>query len=183
MIYAEIRHRLRAGFFIKLLSIVVASSILAVSAQIALPLPFSPVPVTMQTAALFFISLWLGPQAACVAVGLYLVEGACGLPVFSMGRSGLEAFLGPRAGYLLGFLPAVIVSGCIGNHKGTFWRLVVAFTAATGVVYFFGALWLAFWIPYDQLLTVGVIPFLLGDAYKIGAVAAFFRAFHLLRSR
>src|SRR5690606_16803831 len=104
----------------------------------------------------------------------YLAAGAAGLPVFSGSPErgiGLAYMAGPTGGYLLGYLVASWLVGMLADGKGAPGR-VGAMLIGLLPVYGFGAAWLAAYVPVDQVLAVGVLPFLLGDLVKIGAVAA-----------
>ena len=90
-----------------------ASLLIVVSAQIAIPLPFTPVPLTLQTLAVLAAGTALGSSRGALAVALYLWEGCAGLPVFSGAASGITHLLGPTGGYLLGFLPAAWLTGVL----------------------------------------------------------------------
>ncbi|HOX23970.1 MAG TPA: biotin transporter BioY, partial [Elusimicrobiales bacterium] len=88
-------------------SILGASIFIAMLAKLSLPLPFTPVPVTLQTLGVYLVAAALGPRKAFLAVLTYLAQGFAGLPVFAQGTlPGIAALLGPTGGYLIGFLPA-----------------------------------------------------------------------------
>jgi biotin transport system substrate-specific component len=88
-----------------------ASILIAISAQIAIPLPFTPVPLTLQTLVVLAAGVVLGSSRGALAITLYLLEGCAGLPVFSGAASGITHLLGPTGGYLIGFLPAAWLTG------------------------------------------------------------------------
>src|SRR5512132_4009477 len=96
-----------------LLPAVGASLAIALAAQVAVPLPFTPVPLTLQTLAVLLASAALGMRRGALAVALYLAEGLAGLPVFASFSSGPAPFLGPTGGYLVGFLPAAAIVGAL----------------------------------------------------------------------
>ena len=89
------------------------SLLVALSAQVAIPLPFTPVPVTLQTLMVLATGALLGSRRGAAAILLYIAEGAAGLPVFAMGRSGPAHLAGPLGGYLLGFVAAAFLAGLI----------------------------------------------------------------------
>lgn len=155
------------------IKIVVASLGLVIASQIAFPLPFSPVPISMQTVAIFLIGITLGPVRGALAVAVFLFEGAIGLPVFSLGRGGLAVLLGARGGYLVGFAAAAFLSGWLANKNSSFIRLSAAFLAANAAIYAIGLPWLSLWIGSESALTLGFYPFIIGDVLKIFASAAF----------
>jgi len=142
---------------------------LAARAQV----PFWPVPMTLQTLAVFAIALAYGSRLGAATLAAYLIAGALGVPVFARG-GGLVYFLGPTAGYLYGFLLAALVVGWLaerGWDRKTLLALV-ALVIGNLIVYALGAGWLAVNIGIDKAWAGGVAPFLLGDAVKIGILAA-----------
>ena len=145
--------------------------ILVACAQIAIDLPF--VPVTGQTFGVLLIAMALGRVRGTAIVAAYLIEGACGLPVFAEGRAGLPVFFGPTGGYLIGFAAAAVLVGWLAD-KGWDKRYMIsilAMTLGTLVIYACGLAWLSRFVPANSLLTIGVIPFLPGAAIKIGLAA------------
>jgi len=151
-----------------LLVIFIGSLILAVSAKVKIP--FYPVPMTMQTFVVLFLGLSLGYKVALATVGLYLLEGILGFPVFSNSPErgvGLVYFTGPTMGYLIGFLPACFIASLItedDNYMLIFSKLI--FSAST--IYLLGILWLGTLIGWDKpIIELGVMPFLLAEIFKI----------------
>lgn len=138
----------------------------AVAAQVRLPLPFTPVPVTLQTLMVLLAGASLGPWAGAGSQGLYLALGACGAPVFAAGASGL----GPTAGYLLAFpLAAWIVGWAAGRPERA--ALPAGLVAANLVILGLGALGLSLATGRSLAAAamLGVLPFLPGDALKLAA--------------
>ena len=90
-----------------------ASIIIALFAPLAIPLPFTPVPISTQCHVVLLISYFLGAKRASLAVLVFLCQGAMGLPVFANGASGILNIVGPRGGYLLGWLVAAFVTGLL----------------------------------------------------------------------
>jgi len=152
--------------------IIGGSLLIGFCAQVAIPL--WPVPVTAQTFAVLMIGALLGRGRGSLAVLAYLTEGAAGLPVFAMGRSGFAALSGPTGGYLFGFIAAAYVVGLL-TEKG--WDRRVATTILTMalgniVIYAFGLLWLSCLTGANEtVLTMGLYPFLIGDLLKIALAA------------
>ncbi len=148
-----------------------ASILVALSSQIALPLPFTPVPITLQTLAVILVGAALGTRRATLALVLYLAEGAAGLPVFSGGRAGLAHILGPTGGYLAGFVAAAAVAGALADAG---WmrrplRAVAAVLAAEACIYLPGLLWLGAFVGAPRAAGLGLLPFLPGEALKAAA--------------
>ena len=151
-----------------LLLVVFGSLFVAAFAQIAIPLPFTPVPLTGQTFAVLLVGAALGSRRGAASLGLYTLEGALGLPFFAAGKSGLS---GPTVGYLIGFIAAAYVIGLLAE-RGMDRRLrtsLLPFLVGTAIIYLFGATWLTVslgWSAQDGF-TKGVLPFLIGDTIKL----------------
>ena len=154
------------------------SVLMALSAHVALPLPFTPVPLTLQTLVMMMAGLLLGPATAFAAMLLYLVEGACGLPVFSpAGPGGLAQLLGPTAGYLFSYPASSALAGLLfrtrGISRSAFARAFVAGLVAVALTLAAGAAWLSV-VSHASLpavLTAAVLPFLPGELLKLIAAA------------
>ena len=149
------------------------SFLLGLSAQLALPLPFSPVPVTAQTLVVLLLGSLLGKFRGTLCVLLYLIEGSMGLPFFSGGRAGIAHLVGPTGGYLLGFVASAYVVGSLAQLG---WDRKISFTLAAMllgnlVIYIFGLPWLGRFVGYEKVLPLGLYPFIIGDVLKI-AIAA-----------
>lgn len=159
------------GARVRSVALVIGAALLtAASAQLVIPLWFSPVPISGQTFAVLLTAAALGPLRAVAAQGLYLGLGAVGLPFFAGGESGVQVFAGSTGGYLVGFVVAAWVVGALARRgldrtpHGTF----VAFAAGSLVIYAFGLAWLAVVTggTLGQVLAWGLTPFLIGDALK-----------------
>jgi len=151
-----------------LLVIVLGSIILTVSAKIKIP--FYPVPMTMQTFVVLLLGVSFGYKIALASVGLYLLEGILGLPVFSNSPErgvGLAYFTGPTMGYLIGFLSACFLASLVkkdDNYLIIFLKLILS----VSTIYILGVLWLGTIIGWDKpILELGVIPFLISEIFKI----------------
>jgi biotin transport system substrate-specific component len=137
-------------------------------AHIAIPLPFTPVPITGQTFAVLLCGALLGARLGVAAMLAYLAEGIIGLPVFAA-APGAASY-----GYLAGFVVAAFVVGWLADRGWTkdLPRTVVAMIAGEVAIYIFGLAWLARFVPATQVLALGLFPFLIGDAIKLIAAAA-----------
>lgn len=146
---------------------------LALSAQLAFHLPFSPVPITGQTFAVLLVGALLGSVRGGMVVLLYLAEGLSGLPVFAGGGAGPVILLGPTGGYLLGFVPAVIIVGYLAERgwDRRFLTTLAAMTGGTAAIFVCGLTWLAILQITDSILTIGLWPFVPGAILKIVAAA------------
>ncbi len=155
-----------------LLAIVVGSIALTISAKIKIP--FYPVPMTMQTFVVLFLGISLGYKIGLATIGLYLIEGIVGLPVFSNSPEkgvGLLYFTGPTMGYLIGFLTACYLSSMIKFEDG-FFVVLGKLILATSTIYILGLLWLGTLIGWDKpILALGAKPFLLAEIFKIAILA------------
>ena len=150
------------------LIIILGSIALTISAKIKIP--FYPVPMTMQTFVVLFLGLSFGYKIGLATVGLYLVEGIFGLPVFSNSPEkgiGWIYFTGPTMGYLIGFLLATFLAGYLNfktNIIFVFFKLIIS----VSVIYISGVLWLGNLIGWDKpIIQFGVTPFLLAELFKI----------------
>ncbi len=152
--------------------VVGAAALTGVAAQIAVPLPFTPVPLSLQTLTVLLAGAALGPMRGGMAMLLYLVAGLVGVPWFSEQQSGW-AFA--SFGYIIGFVVAAIVVGAFARRGtdrtviGAVWLMAVG----NLVIYAIGVTWLASWLAVDlpTALDYGVWPFLVGDALKIALAA------------
>ncbi len=149
--------------------VIFGSLLIALSARIVIPLPFSPVPITGQTLMVLLIGMVLGSRRGALTVLAYLSEGIVGLPVFA-GGVGPAVLLGPTGGYLVGFVLAAFVVGLLAEQG---WDRKVITTAlamliGNALIYLFGVLWLANLIGLHGAFTGGLYPFLIGDVLKIG---------------
>jgi biotin transport system substrate-specific component len=165
------------------LIVIAGSAFLALMAQVAIPLPFTPVPLTMQTLAVFLLGALLGSRNGALSVIAYLVEGSCGLPVFAGGTANALWFFGARAGYLVGFVIAAYIVGKIIERirsKGIL-KLIAAIGAGQATILFCGWLWLSFFVGPIQAIVVGVLPFLITDIAKIASASLIIRGASLIK--
>ena len=151
-----------------LLAVLLGSLALTISAKIKIP--FYPVPMTMQTFVVLFLGVSLGFKIGLASVGLYLLEGIVGLPVFSNSPEkgvGLIYFTGPTMGYLIGFLTASYLASKI-NSNDNFLLVLTKLTIATSTIYILGLLWLGTLIGWDKpIFALGAKPFLLAEIFKV----------------
>ncbi len=151
-----------------LLAILLGSIALTISAKIKIP--FYPVPMTMQTFVVLFLGVSLGYKIGLASVGLYLLEGIVGLPVFSNSPEkgvGLIYFTGPTMGYLIGFLTASYLASKI-NNSDNFILVLTKLIVATTTIYILGLLWLGTLIGWDKpIFALGAKPFLLAETFKV----------------
>ena len=146
-----------------------ASLLIAAAAQVAIPLPFTPVPLTGQTFGVLLTGMALGSRRGALAVALYVLEGAVGLPFFAGGAAGLAKLLGPTGGYLFAFPIAAFVAGLLAERGWDRRPLttVLGMLLASLTIFFFGALWLSRFVGgIVPAVVQGVLPFLPGDLIK-----------------
>ena len=151
-----------------ILVILVGSILLTISSKIKIP--FYPVPMTMQTFVVLFLGISFGYKIGIATVGLYLIEGIFGLPVFSNSPEkgvGIVYFTGPTMGYLIGFLLAAFLAGYLDlktNIVSIFLKLILS----VSVIYILGLVWLGILIGWDKpIFQLGAAPFLLAELFKI----------------
>ena len=165
----ELTKSLQAQKILKYIIITfIGSILLTISAK--LKIPFYPVPMTMQTFVVLFLGVSFGYKIGLATVGLYLLEGIIGLPVFSNSPEkgiGLVYFMGPTMGYLVGFLVATFLAGYLNfrtNIISIFFKLILS----VSVIYILGILWLGNLIGWDKpIIQLGASPFLLAELFKI----------------
>lgn len=148
----------------------------ALAAQVAIPLPFTPVPLTLQTFAVLAGAAALGAERAVIAQVLYITLAVAGVPVLAGGASGHEVVVGATGGYLIGFVLASYVVGRISSNGASTksGKTALAFLAGSVLIYALGAPWLAFTTGNTITWAVvnGVVPFLVGDLIKAVAAGA-----------
>lgn len=156
--------------------LVVAFSLLtALAAQVVIPLPWTPVPITGQTFAVLLTGALLGSRLGALALVAYLLEGAVGLPFFRGGTGGAQQFFGPTAGYLLAFPAAAFVTGLLAERgwDRRFFTAAAAMALGSLLIFAGGWAWLTlFFRSAAEAFALGVAPFLLGDLLKIALAAA-----------
>ena len=163
-----IKHNFQSKLIKSLLIIVLGSIALTISAKIKIP--FYPVPMTMQTFVVLLLGISFGYKIGLSTVGLYLLEGIVGLPVFSNTPErgiGLVYFTGPTMGYLIGFLSACYLASLI-KINDNFFKIFSKLILAVSTIYIFGVIWLGILIGWDKpVFSLGVAPFLLAETFKI----------------
>ena len=168
--------------------VLAGAALLALSAQVAVPLPFTPVPITGQTFAVMLLGSAYGVRRGLASMALYLAVGFAGAPVFSLGRTGGEMLQAPSFGYVVGMALAVALVGRLAERAwdrriGT---AVGQMVLGNLVVYAVGVPWLAVAAGFgaQDALAKGLVPFLVGDAIKIALAAGLLPAtWRLVRPR
>ncbi len=170
----------RAGRFLASAGLVIAGSLLLwLSAKIKVP--FYPVPMTLQTLAVFLIAASYGSRLAVATVGLYLVEGALGLPVFAGTPEkgiGLAYMFGPTGGYLAGYLVAAAIVGFAveTGWARRLWSMFAAMLIGEAALLLMGFAWLAVLLGSDKAFAFGIGPFIVTDLVKVALAASLMAA-------
>ena len=158
-------------FFTRVSLTALFAALIAVGAFIAIPI--GPVPIVLQNLFALLSGLILGPVLGAASVGIYLLAGIFGLPVFAGGTGGIARFAGPTGGYLPGYLLAAITAGFIAGRPGASTkipviRIIIAVIAGFLVVYVPGVAWLKISrnLDWPKALLAGFTPFVIGDVLK-----------------
>jgi biotin transport system substrate-specific component len=156
----------------RIFALLASICLLTLGAYIRIPLPFTPVPVTLQTFFVIFISAALGQKYGLAAIAGYISLGAVGLPVFQGYGSGILHILGPTGGYLTGFAVCAFLTGYIFDKLGKsagFGKILFTMFLGEITIYLSGVLWLCVILKANlyHALFLGVIPFLPGEAFKL----------------
>ena len=148
--------------------------VLAAASQVAVPLPFTPVPLTLQPLVVVLAGLTLGPIAGALSMGLYLAAGAAGLPVFApMGAPGIARFFGPTGGYLIAYPAAAFVAGALARRAPTLLGRWLAAVFGIAVIFIGGITQLAVLTgSVSRAVALGMTPFALLDLVKALVAAA-----------
>lgn len=152
-----------------------ASVFVALCARVTLPLPFTPVPLTLQNFGVLLVGLALGPRRAFCALVLYLLEGASGMPVFNpMGPGGLSQLIGPTGGYLMAYPLVALVAGFGAGDTRNFARTLLASTGAELLLFAGGIAWFSLFahMPAAKALSFTLYPFCFAEIIKIMSASA-----------
>lgn len=161
----------------ELTTMALLAALLCVSSYISIQLPFSAVPITAQTLIVNLIALLLKPKKAGITVGIWILLGLVGLPVFSGGKGGFGVLAGPTGGYIIGYLVAVMIIALIrGNRNKAIRNMISTIAVGIPVIYVIGVPWLKVVAGLDWKAAVitGLLPFIAGDIIK--AVASVYIA-------
>ncbi len=142
---------------------------IALFAYVSIPLFFTPVPLALQPQVVLFLSILLGRRRASFAALSFLLLGAFSFPVFAGGIGGMSKLLGVTGGYLIGYVIAAYVAGLIYENfkEKTFWNTLFALLVGNLIILLSGMYVLSFFIGIHKAFTLGVLPFIAGDALKI----------------
>jgi biotin transport system substrate-specific component len=159
------------------LLVLLFSVLIALSAYASIPLPFTPVPLTLQTLTVLLTGAVLGSRLGGVTLLAYLAQGLAGLPVLAGGLNawspssipGVPVIMGPTAGYLVGFVIAAALVGFLAERgwDRRLWATFAAMVLGNLVIYAFGVGWLSSFLGLTNAIAAGMVPFLIGDVFKI----------------
>ena len=155
------------------LAVGLAVLVVAAAAQVVVPVPLNPVPMTLQPLAVLVVGGLLGPASGAIALVLYLALGMLGMPVFAGGSAGFVHVLGPTGGYLLAFPAAAAIAGYATRGNGGVLRTLLFCALGMVVIHLGGTAHLALLGGNAAAaLRIGFVPFLTGDLLKVGLAAA-----------
>ncbi|MDP9349993.1 MAG: biotin transporter BioY [Chloroflexota bacterium] len=162
------------GVAYQVMLVVLGSLLVALSARVVIPLPWTPVPITGQTYGVLLVGATLGSRRGALSMLLYLLEGGAGLPFFAGGASGWGRVFGPSGGYLLGYVLAAYMVGWLAERgwDRRFGTCLLAMLAGEVAIYLIGLPWLAVFVGTDRVLGLGLLPFAPGDTLKLLLAAA-----------
>lgn len=154
-----------------MLNVALFSTLTAIGAYIRIPLPFSPVPITLQTMFTYMAGALLGSKLGALSQLIYILLGVSGLPIFAGGNAGFLILIGPTGGYLIGFIVGAFIIGKLieMKKKFSFLWLVSCMVIGTIPIYTFGLIQLIVWTKINMInaFIVGILPFIVGDSLKI----------------
>lgn len=149
--------------------IALMTAILCVISPFSIVLPVSVVPVSLATFGIYLIVYVMGLKIGLASVILYVLLGFVGLPVFTGFSGGVVKVLGPTGGYIIGYIFLALIEGIFVDRFSEMWIKVLGMVLGTIVLYLFGTLWLSYQsnMTFLEAICVGVLPFILGDVFKI----------------
>jgi biotin transport system substrate-specific component len=159
---------------VRALSVLFLAALTAASAQVSVPLPFTPVPFTLQPMVVLLGAAALGSRLGAISQALYLLAGIAGLPVFALAPElpqGAARLLGPTGGYLLAFPMAAFVTGWLAERglDRRYLTSVAAMAAGLSAIFIGGVGWLSISVGWPAALAAGLYPFIVVDVVKIVA--------------
>jgi biotin transport system substrate-specific component len=161
----------RIGFLADTILVLAGAGLVAAAAQVSIPLPFTPVPITGQTFAVVLVGASLGTLRGTASLALYLLAGMAGAPIYAHHSHGLAVVTSATGGYLVGFVLAAAVTGLLAERRWDrhFSSAVGAMLTGNVVIYLVGLPWLAadLGTSLDKTLEFGLYPFVPGDILKL----------------
>lgn len=152
-----------------LILVIGGSFLIALFARIAIPFPFSPVPIVLQAHLCLLLGVLFGSRIGTLMVLTYLLQGALGMPVFALGRAGLPILLGPTGGYLIGYVLGTWITGFLVERSGSKnqRQAMLAMVIGNLMIYLCGLSQLSLFVGIERVFFLGMLPFLLGDSLKL----------------
>jgi biotin transport system substrate-specific component len=155
------------------------TALIIIGGYISFPIPLSPVPIVLADFFVMLAGLFLGASSGATSVGLFLFLGVLGLPVFAAGEAGLAVFLGPKGGFLWGYLACALIVGLISTKGKPAW-IKDLFALITGNIFLYGIgvpwLKMILRISWDKAFLLGLFPFMIGMVIKIMAAIVLIHA-------
>lgn len=168
---ASISTKPNSNFSVKQLALVgLMAAVICILAPFSLPIPISPVPISLGFLAIYFVLTVLGLKLGFISVVIYILLGLVGLPVFTGFTGGPGKLFGPTGGYIIGYLFMALICGFfIDKWDNRLLPSILGMIMGTAVCYLFGSIWLAYQASYTlpQALWAGVIPYIPGDLVKL----------------
>lgn len=151
------------------------SLFLALLSQVSFPIPFNPIPVTLQTFGIYCLIITLGQKRSANAVLAYLFEASSGFPVLKGGLSNPLWFVGPTAGYLVGFFLCTVIAGWVyeRSNKDSFINTILCLCLGEMIILGSGSLFLSLFFGLKNIFAMTIQPFLFGASLKILAAASY----------
>lgn len=148
------------------------TAILCILGPLAIPIPFSPVPITLASFGLYLSTYIMTTKNACLSCIIYLIIGLSGIPVLSGFSGGFGKILGPTGGYILAYIPLVIISSLFVSRFQSKGMHFIGFLLSTIILYSIGSIWLSHTahLKLGTAFAVGAIPYIPGDIIKIWLV-------------
>lgn len=149
------------------------AAIICIAAPVSVQI--GPIPITLATFAIYLAGAMLGGKRGMIAVIVYIMLGAVGLPVFSNFNGGFTALLGPTGGYIIGYIPLVLLTGIFSDmNSKKHWTMIIGMLLGTVALYTFGTAWFMIMTSSSlgRALALCALPFIPGDALKIACVSA-----------
>ena len=162
-----------------LVFIALMTAVLCILAPLSIPI--GPIPLSLATFVVYLMGYILGWKMGAISVILYLLIGIVGVPVFSGYGAGLQKVVGPTGGFLIAYILLAVITGmACERFKCSYVPCIIAMVVATFILYMIGSAWLAFsnHMTFGAAIAAGMLPFLLGDAIKIGFAAVLGKTLH-----
>ncbi|MFI5342882.1 MAG: biotin transporter BioY [Chlamydiales bacterium] len=170
--------------WVGLVQVLLGSAFLGLMAQLAIQLPFTPVPLSMQSLGVALLAISLGSRKAAWSVAVYLIQATVGLPVLGGGLSNPLWMVGPRMGYLIGFVVAAFIVGRLLEQRqsSSFLKNWLILSLNEGIILLMGTLWLGLFVGWGDAFALGTVPFLSGALIKITIAASSIKPIEWLKS-